>query len=400
MGFGKKTDYSTGKTLDLDKTFKNIIKPAVEESGLICLRADEIQESGIIDKNMYTLLIQSDLVIADISTYNPNAIYELGIRHGVKPYATIIIKEKEGKIPFDLDHTRIFTYSHLGEDIGFDEAERCKKSLRELILNIISKVTVDSPLYEYIAGAKPVILSDEEYFEVINELAEREKHVFAIVEKALKLMEESKFLDASKTWEKASKIIPSEPYFIQQRALSLYKSKHPSEGVALAEALNIIKDLDPEFKLNDPETLGITGAIYKRMWLLHSDIEFCNLAIKYYGKGFSIRNDYYTGVNYAICLNMKGNVETNEDEKIYCRIEATKSRKKIVESLLNEIESIEFEKREDKRWVFAALAECYLGLGENGLAELWEEKFFACPVLDWEKDTYVQSKIILTQLLK
>ena len=121
MGFGKKTDYSTGKTLDLDKTFKNIIKPAVEESGLICLRADEIQESGIIDKNMYTLLIQSDLVIADISTYNPNAIYELGIRHGVKPYATIIIKEKEGKIPFDLDHTRIFTYSHLGEDIGFDE---------------------------------------------------------------------------------------------------------------------------------------------------------------------------------------------------------------------------------------------------------------------------------------
>jgi hypothetical protein len=45
MGFGKKTDLSTGKTLDLDKTYKNIIRPAVEKSGLKCVRADEIQDS-------------------------------------------------------------------------------------------------------------------------------------------------------------------------------------------------------------------------------------------------------------------------------------------------------------------------------------------------------------------
>ena len=44
---------------------------------------------------MYGLLLSADLVIADISTYNPNAIYELGVRHGVKPYHTIILKEKE-----------------------------------------------------------------------------------------------------------------------------------------------------------------------------------------------------------------------------------------------------------------------------------------------------------------
>ncbi len=66
MGFGKKTDLSTGKTLDLDKTYKNIIKPAVEKSGLQCVRADEIQDSGLIDKSMYALLMHSDLVVADI----------------------------------------------------------------------------------------------------------------------------------------------------------------------------------------------------------------------------------------------------------------------------------------------------------------------------------------------
>ena len=129
MGFGKKTDFASGRTLDLDKTYKNIIQPAVIEAGYQCIRADEIQDSGIIDRSMYALLIRSELVIADISTYNPNAIYELGIRHAVKPYSTVILKEKQGSIPFDLDHTRIFTYVHLGEDIGADEAKRCQSEL-------------------------------------------------------------------------------------------------------------------------------------------------------------------------------------------------------------------------------------------------------------------------------
>ena len=53
MGFGKKTDLSTGKTLDLDKTYKNIIKPAVEKAGLQCVRADEIQDSGQIKVCMH-----------------------------------------------------------------------------------------------------------------------------------------------------------------------------------------------------------------------------------------------------------------------------------------------------------------------------------------------------------
>ena len=42
MGFGKKTDYATGRVLDLDKAYSYIIKPAAEEAGLACKRADEI----------------------------------------------------------------------------------------------------------------------------------------------------------------------------------------------------------------------------------------------------------------------------------------------------------------------------------------------------------------------
>jgi len=64
MGFGKKTDLATGRELDLDKSYKNIIKPAVTAAGYECVRADEIQHSGVIDVPMYEMLFAADLVVA------------------------------------------------------------------------------------------------------------------------------------------------------------------------------------------------------------------------------------------------------------------------------------------------------------------------------------------------
>lgn len=84
MGFGKKTDFRSGKLLNLDATYNEIIKPAAEELGIKCVRADEIMQSGIIDVEMYKLLLSADIVVADISTSNANAIYELGVRHALK----------------------------------------------------------------------------------------------------------------------------------------------------------------------------------------------------------------------------------------------------------------------------------------------------------------------------
>ena len=59
MGFGQKTDLATGRVLDLDKSYRNIIKPAVTAAGYDCVRADEIQHSGVIDVPMYELLFAS-----------------------------------------------------------------------------------------------------------------------------------------------------------------------------------------------------------------------------------------------------------------------------------------------------------------------------------------------------
>src|SRR4029453_238737 len=146
MGFGEKTDfYSTPpRTLNLDRSYR-IIRAAVEEAGLECVRGDEIVHSGVIDLPMYEHLLTADVVIADLSTSNANAIYELGIRHALRPYTTIVIAERQFRFRFDLGHLLIRPYEHLGKGIDVEEAERLKSGLRTAITSLLDNPEPDSP---------------------------------------------------------------------------------------------------------------------------------------------------------------------------------------------------------------------------------------------------------------
>src|SRR5688500_9921438 len=137
MGFGVKTDYATGRKLNLDKSYRLLIKPVVEGKGLECVRADEIRHSGAIDVPMYRELLTADVVIADLSTANPNALYELGVRHALRPRTTIVISESKLSYPFDLNHVAISSYTHLGEAIDYDEVTRFRKVLGDLLESVL-----------------------------------------------------------------------------------------------------------------------------------------------------------------------------------------------------------------------------------------------------------------------
>ena len=62
---------------------------------------------------MYEQLLTADVVIADVSTSNPNAFYELGVRHALRPYTTITIAEDKMMFPFDCHHLAIRKYPAL-----------------------------------------------------------------------------------------------------------------------------------------------------------------------------------------------------------------------------------------------------------------------------------------------
>ncbi|GAG11553.1 unnamed protein product, partial [marine sediment metagenome] len=81
--------------------FEDVIKPAVEESGLgyKCERSRAKRENII--KGIINDLNTAQAVIADLTDDNPNVFYELGVRHTLQR-RTILIAQHEEDIPFDL----------------------------------------------------------------------------------------------------------------------------------------------------------------------------------------------------------------------------------------------------------------------------------------------------------
>ena len=392
MGFGLKTDFETGRTLDLNATYEAIIEPAVTEAGLRCVRADEIVHSGTIDAKMYEALYRADLVVADISTGNFNAIYELGVRHALRPYSTIIMKEQEGRLHFDLDHMNTIQYHHLGEDIGAREAARAKKVLLGLIQSVMAAKTADSPVYKWLPKLNQPRFSGEEIDKFVDDTEAHERRLSAQIKAGKQAGSASRHADAADAFKIAHELNPDEPFLVQQWALAAYKSKSPNEEVALLESLDIIKTLQPDTS-NDPETLGITGAIYKRLWLLKQEREALDKAIAYYRRGFEIRRDYYNGDNLATCLDFRTKIQTDPSEANYDRMTAAKVRESLIAILTVAVEAEFFEDRPDRKWVFATLANCSFALGDLENGDHYEALFRNERPADWEIETYNAGKL-------
>lgn len=161
MGYGRKFDYRHKRYINLDETYNKIIEPAVKRAGFKCVRCDSDRHSGIIDLKMYQYLKNSEFVIADISTLNPNALYELGIRHGIRPYSTILMIENKGlkDLPFDLNHISTFSYEHSGETIEEDEINKKTDELLQLIIEVREKQEIDSPYFTFMGNEPTVIKS-------------------------------------------------------------------------------------------------------------------------------------------------------------------------------------------------------------------------------------------------
>jgi hypothetical protein len=208
-------------------TYANIIKPAVEETGHTCIRADEIIHSTVIDKPVYDNLLSADLVIADLSTSNANAIYELGVRHALRPHRTIVMAENNFSFPFDLNHLSIVKYEHLGKDIGFNEVMRVKDILKDKITTLIGSPAVDSPVFLFIpslqapklldlAGASPPPASSStptdksSFAELLVSFRAAKSQVAAADDWAVPLG----LLNRLKTMQ------PDDPYILQQLALA------------------------------------------------------------------------------------------------------------------------------------------------------------------------------------
>jgi hypothetical protein len=393
MGFGKKTDYPTGRVLDLDKSYRTIIRPAVIAAGLECKRADEIIHSGIIDVPMYQQLLTADVVVADLSTYNCNAFYELGVRHALRPYTTITIAEDKMVFPFDANHIAIRKYQHLGEGIDFEEVERMRGSLKEAIEIIASKPVDDSPVYVFLKDLKPPVFAVAQAIAFSAPApppaAGAADTVSAYMDMVNDAFESSDFATAKAILGTVRKMMPAEPYVLQKLALATYKSKLPTPMQALEEARNILLELKPEIS-TDTETLGLWGAVHKRMWDLSQDAKLLDAAVFAYEKGFCLKNDYYTGINLAYLQNLRASLAAEKSDAITDFVMARRTRRRVIaicESILSG-KALPGE----MYWILATLAEGWIGLGDRAKAQLYLDQAAALSPAPaaWMKESTAQ----------
>jgi hypothetical protein len=110
MPFGTKPD-GAGGVVDFDAVYRDLIAPAIVEAQLEPLRADEEVTGGIIHKPMFERLILCEFAVADLTTANANVFYELGVRHAVRPWSTVLIFAEQGaRLPFDVAPQRALPY--------------------------------------------------------------------------------------------------------------------------------------------------------------------------------------------------------------------------------------------------------------------------------------------------
>jgi Tetratricopeptide Repeats-Sensor len=417
MGFGVKTDYATGRKLDLNKSYRLLIKPVVEEKGLVCVRADEIRHSGTIDVPMYQELLMADVVIADLSTANPNAIYELGIRHALRPRTTIVVSENKLPYPFDLNHVAITSYTHLGEAIDYDEVTRFRGVLGETLEAVLREERTDSPVYTFLSQLTPPLFGKqaaqavaqagqalERAGEAVAKVAPSlqtsepdpgETTLSVLIDQGEQAIKNSRFSNAKAFFALALNFCKAgtgtspgsqhnDPYLVQRLVLATYKAKEPDEVSALNEAMNL---LDSQLNLkdsNDPETVGLAGAIEKRLFDQGQGAEHINRAIWYYGRGYYLRNDRYNGINLAFLLNARANtsLDATKEDQIADLVWANRIRRDLLALCEQEVKEIrERESRigpnvdsvradqkaydsEQKFWCLATKAEAYFGLGQ------------------------------------
>lgn len=418
MGFGKKTDFESGRTLDLDKTYRNIIKPAVQATGLKCIRADEIVHSGLIDVPMYEQLLNADVVVADLSTSNKNAFYELGVRHALKPYTTIVICEDGIKsFPFDVNHVAVRQYHHMGDGIDFDEVERFRAMLSDAIKQIFNRSPrqKDSPVYTFLNNLEPPELAAamRDVAEAVAKSAPGAEAAgggdtathSVLMQQVRKAQKDGDFMTAKVLlstirgmMKAADPNRPENPYIIQQLALSTYKSKLPTRLNALEEARDLLLTLNPATS-NDTETLGMWGAVHKRLWDETKDGKHLDVAVRGYGRGFRLRNDYYNGINFAYLLNVRAANPANRAEAIADYVQAQRIRREVL-SICEEELSKGSLPNEQKYWVLSTMAEAYLGVGDEANAEKSLQEAAAMASAEWMKESTTEQTRKLRDLLK
>lgn len=145
MPFGKKQ--VGDKEVDFTALYQKVFKPAIqavttpEGAPLVAERTDMDAFSGSINQEMFEYIMYSRMAFADISGFNPNVFYEIGVRHSSQESGTVLFRQQGHAIPFDITTIKVFEYDN---DQG--QAERSREFISRVLSDSLRRNRLDSPV--------------------------------------------------------------------------------------------------------------------------------------------------------------------------------------------------------------------------------------------------------------
>ncbi|MCY4122604.1 MAG: hypothetical protein OXG72_16975 [Acidobacteria bacterium] len=96
-------------TEPFDSLYAEVIRPVCEELQFEAYRADDVFRPGLILQDIVSGLVESDVIIAEITPTNANVFYELGYAHA-RNTPTVLLARRNGALPFDISGHRVIFY--------------------------------------------------------------------------------------------------------------------------------------------------------------------------------------------------------------------------------------------------------------------------------------------------
>ena len=258
--------------------------------------------------------MSSDVLLADVTTANPNVMYELGVRHASNRGPTVLLHAGGGRAPFYVSYLQMILYDPLG-DLTHPDAVRAR--ITET-LRTAARRSDGSPLYEFFpelrvelpAGLRSAAQEARRYPDLVKSTLKRAARTLLPggrridVEAAEGVLrstpdaEPAAYLDVLRAyrndsqWEqliRAADSLPTEleqePQVMQLVALALNRR---SEAGDQDRAVALMRRLVDETG-GDAETFGILGRIYKERWKTSGAITDLRGAVESYRRGFELQ---------------------------------------------------------------------------------------------------------------
>lgn len=134
------------KAAEYNMVYFGLIKAAVSkyDKNMDVQRQDYTSEGGHIMRNVISNIAESDLVIADLSDQNWNVAYELGLRHVMRKFGTILMCSDQTQLPYDIEHLNVLIYPADWKNHFEETTDQIAAAIRRAL----AKERPDSPVFD------------------------------------------------------------------------------------------------------------------------------------------------------------------------------------------------------------------------------------------------------------